>query len=322
MPTTSGGEAASTSAVGSSSDTTSPAEPSTTLGDDTTGPSAGTDSGDATDTGEPPPPFPSGPFGDPVPVTVLNEGGLDEDDPALSPDGLELYFESNRGTGFGDLYVSRRSDLASPWQPPERVPGVGADNAHDGTPGIMADGVTMLFTSTRPGSFLDDVYVSKRANLGAPWGPATRVDVLSSTADDLGPRAVPGGGLFLCSDRMEVTSVGSDDLWLFEEADPAAGTYSAPVIVAHLSSAYDDCMLMMAQNGLEVFFDSNRPPSVNEDLWSATRPDLDADLDEAFPLDDLNTVYAERDPYVSPDGHELYFSTNREGGYDIWMATR
>jgi hypothetical protein len=38
------------------------------------------------------------------------------------------------------------------------------------------------------------------------------------------------------------------------------------------------------------------------------------------PLDDLNTPRDERDPWLSPDGRELYFASDRSGHYDIYVA--
>ncbi len=38
------------------------------------------------------------------------------------------------------------------------------------------------------------------------------------------------------------------------------------------------------------------------------------------PLDDLNTAGDERDPWLSPDGHTLYFTSDRSGVLQIYTA--
>src|SRR5213595_940848 len=48
---------------------------------------------------------------------VINSGASDQG-PAISPDGLSLYFTSNRPGGLGgpfDMYVSHRASVNDPW---------------------------------------------------------------------------------------------------------------------------------------------------------------------------------------------------------------
>src|SRR2546425_7266874 len=56
----------------------------------------------------------------PVHVDAPVNSAASEQSPALSPDGLSLYFGSNRAGGLGglDIWVSRRASLDSPWETP------------------------------------------------------------------------------------------------------------------------------------------------------------------------------------------------------------
>ena len=38
------------------------------------------------------------------------------------------------------------------------------------------------------------------------------------------------------------------------------------------------------------------------------------------PLDDLNTAGDERDPWLTPDGKTLYFTSDRDGALNIYTA--
>ena len=38
------------------------------------------------------------------------------------------------------------------------------------------------------------------------------------------------------------------------------------------------------------------------------------------PLDDLNTPGDERDPWLTPDGKTLYFTSDRDGALNIYTA--
>jgi WD40 repeat protein len=106
-----------------------------------------------------------------------------EGKPALSADGLELYFVSDRpgalgGPGDQDIYVARRSSANSPWGEPARVPPPVSSPFFDITPTISLDGLALYFASNRPGPFSPpwpDLWVSHRASINRPWGPAVNL---------------------------------------------------------------------------------------------------------------------------------------------------
>src|SRR3989442_16027926 len=56
----------------------------------------------------------------PVNLGPVINSGSNEQHPAISKDGLSLYFASDRAGGMGglDIYVSQRSCVDDPWGPP------------------------------------------------------------------------------------------------------------------------------------------------------------------------------------------------------------
>jgi hypothetical protein len=116
--------------------------------------------------------------------------------PSLSADGLELFFcsllwTSQRpgGVGGGDLWVTKQSPVSGTWGVPENLgPQVNSIN-HDVEPSISADGLSLYFTSDRPGGEGGmDLYVSTRSSLDGAWGPSVNLGpVVNSAADDMGP---------------------------------------------------------------------------------------------------------------------------------------
>src|SRR5207249_1782949 len=79
------------------------------------------------------------------------------------------------------------------------------------------------------------------------------------------------------------------------------------------------------------YFSSNRPGGLASsgglDIWISRRASLtDAwgpPQDAAPPINSPGSVTY--DPNFSPDGHQLFFTTNRPGGYvaaDIWVSSR
>ena len=114
--------------------------------------------------------------------SLINTPGF-EGKPALSADGLELYFVSDRpgalgGPGDQDIYVTRRRSVNSAWGVPERVPPPVSSPFFDITPTISLDGLALYFGSNRPGPFSPpwpDLWVSHRASINHPWGPAVNL---------------------------------------------------------------------------------------------------------------------------------------------------
>ncbi len=73
----------------------------------------------------------------------------DELGPALSPDGLVLVFHSlERPGGHGsiDLYISRRTTLNAPWEPPKNLGATVNSPTFDDNAQFLADGKSLLFT--------------------------------------------------------------------------------------------------------------------------------------------------------------------------------
>lgn len=84
-------------------------------------------------------------------------------EPALSPDGLSLYFSSNRPGGRGgyDLWVSHFRD--GQWQPPQPLDGAVNSERDELDPAVSPDGETLLFVSNRAGSHgTFDIWQTKR----------------------------------------------------------------------------------------------------------------------------------------------------------------
>src|SRR3989442_8868594 len=78
---------------------------------------------------------------------VINSASSDQG-PAISKDGLSLYFTSNRPGGLGgpfDMYVSQRASVDDPWGAPMNL-GPTVNTAFDeGNPALSRDGHLLFF---------------------------------------------------------------------------------------------------------------------------------------------------------------------------------
>jgi len=97
-----------------------------------------------------------------------------EDNPCISVDGLELYFNSNRPNGHGsaDLYVLKRATTSDPWQAPINLGATVNSSESDYVPSISTDELSLFFASNRPGSYGGmDIWLTTRTTKSDHWGP-------------------------------------------------------------------------------------------------------------------------------------------------------
>jgi len=93
-------------------------------------------------------------------VTNLTEinTSANEHDPFISPNGLTLYFSSDRN-GSVKLFETKRDSLDEPFGPARQLPFFNSPNIDLGAPFLSADGSALYFTKRVDGGQLD-IYVS------------------------------------------------------------------------------------------------------------------------------------------------------------------
>lgn len=101
------------------------------------------------------------PFRDARLVEALSSP-LDDNDPVLSPDGLQVLLARNNDEYDQDIFVASRSSLETEFdQPAIVVPGLSSEGS-DSDPSISADGQVIVFSSSRPGGMGDkDIWYAR-----------------------------------------------------------------------------------------------------------------------------------------------------------------
>src|ERR1041385_2596536 len=108
-------------------------------------------------------------------ATVLPGAPVGDDDPTLTSDLLELYF--NRSS---DIYVSRRSKVSDPWGAPSLVTELSSASGET-TPEITSNGLTIFISSDKaPTTGGEDIWMSTRVSRSAAWSTPVHIDALSS----------------------------------------------------------------------------------------------------------------------------------------------
>jgi hypothetical protein len=77
--------------------------------------------------------------------------------------------------------------------------------------------------------------------------------------------------------------------------------------------------IFLTDDGLTLFYASS-PPNGPGDFFIARRRSTADPFSSIEPLVDLNTPASERDPWLSPDGTQFFFASDRGGNMNIYTA--
>lgn len=262
----------------------------------------------------------------------INSADMDQL-PEISPNGLSLYFSSNRAGGLGgnDIYVSQRATLSSVWGAPQNLGATLNTSSNDSPSHLSPDGREMFMQSNRAGgSGLVDIYISTRTDPNNDFGWTAPVNIgapLNTASNDFfGNLFVdPASGartLYFNSDRPG--GLGSNDI--YQSTRNPDGTFNAPVPVNELNSPFSEERTTIRHDGLEMLFSSNRfVPTTSQAVLISTRASTSASWRPPVYTAELNTVGSNAQPSLSNDGTVVFYVSNRTGGLglgDIYSAAR
>ncbi len=298
------------------------------------------------------PPFATynyGPWGTPENLGSVVNTTANDQHPAISPDGLSLYFHSNRtgnipgsNAGTTDIWVTHRETLTSAFGPAVNLGPTFNSVGNDTAPNVSSDGHYLIFGSDRDGGCgASDIWLSHRANTSVDigvggWEPPVNMgcSINSSVAED-GPFLFTDPDthkdtLYFCA-QGRTGGLGDWDVWMSQKKPN--GDWSDPVDVTELNTTARDTRTAFRYDGLEMYITSMRPGSVaasdgtpSLDLWVSTRAKLEDPWGTPTNVaGDIDTPYADGAPVLSPDGTEMFFYTNKPGGTggnDLYVTHR
>jgi len=253
----------------------------------------------------------TGPFGAPV---MFYSTSTSIDDPTLTGDLLELYFNST-----DDIWRMTRASVGAAWGTPSVVAELSSGDT-EGTPEIHPDGLSIWFHSGRtPSMGSNDIWRSDRASRSDAWGAPVYVPSLSTPGADSAPSVTRDSLLAVddfdppgeSSDMQRHRRATASDAWSMRRDLTALNTPNAETNPA------------ISADGLVIVFDSDRPGGLGaHDIYIATRTSRTDPFGVPLLLTEVSSTGSESDSWISPDYRTLVFVSTRSGMSAFYEARR
>lgn len=193
-------------------------------------------------------------------------------------------------------------------------------------PMVLRDGLTLFFSSNRPGGFGDlDIYVCTRKSINGEWSEPKNLGPNINTSAMEHSVTVSQDGHWMVFTSEKKGGYGKADLYVSYRKDPSnpfgwePTKNAGPVI--NKKGAWTACALFhQEKNGEKLYFTSNREGGLGEGDSYVTSF-KDGNFTNAVSVKGINTTEGEM--HFVPD--EGFIWTNRKGGIggdDIWITTK
>lgn len=267
--------------------------------------------------------------------------------PALSKDGLSLYFASNR-TGDQNIWVAQRNctdaaDEGCDWGTPVMLGNAVNSQFLDAAPALSRDEHQLFFASQRSNGHCSattqipcdrDLWVSYRNDVHDDSGWQAAVNLgdgtngVNTTGEEVAPSFFENDDSGLPQLFFNDGSLNANGLLvlgnLYVSQLASNGIWGKPLPVSELNTSFSDQRPSVSQDGRELYFHSNRPTPTGEvgvaHVWVATRESVtdawSAPTLVPSPISDLQTIH----PFIHSHGKTETLLFVRSG--DLWMSQR
>ena len=208
------------------------------------------------------------------------------------------------------------------WTTPAPVAEINTRTGEEWAPFLSFDGLTLYFSRVlTPTSYYGRIYQATRDIPSGPFTLVTEISELNRPAN-----------------HVLAPWVSPDNLRMYYHTEESTGWYIRMSERASVDSPWPQGVVLSELNALgkyiqvprltpdelTIFFHgSDIPDRVGQhDIWMATRPEKNVPFGDVTNLAGVNSAFHDVQPFVSPDGLELYFSSDRNGSFQLFQATR
>jgi|JI10StandDraft_1071094.scaffolds.fasta_scaffold06383_4 serine/threonine protein kinase len=247
----------------------------------------------------------------------------EEVNPTLSADEKILIFNRPLNRKL-QLWESRRNSIEEEFSSPLALP------SHINLPGytfdcpfLSADGLTLWFSSDRPGGFgKHDIWYVERDTLESEWQEPVHLDQQVNTPNfEQSPYVTPDGLTLYFSCEI---SAGRFGLAIAKRSDRKS-PFEKTQFLDTLNTGDCSSFPRVNRDGTQFLFVHSPSGSGRLMIFTATRDPVTGEVGHPFLLTDQFGEVNTSAPFLADDGMTLYFSSplNHSGGpADIWMSRR
>jgi hypothetical protein len=204
-------------------------------------------------------------------------------------------------------------------------------SSNDAGASISADGLTLYFSSNRPGGAGGyDLWCTTRATISDDWGPAENLGQPPNSQYSYWEPSISSDGLTLYfsdghspqyGNRLPDGLGGQGDIWMVTRSS-VNSAWGEPINLGPAVNSQHAIHPSISSDSLSLYFQTHRSGSLGHcDIMVATRKSTSDSFGDPVFLKNVNAGGADWTPDISADGLTLFFMRN-PGPPEIWASTR
>jgi hypothetical protein len=211
-----------------------------------------------------------------VKIEGINDSTSWDADPTLTADGLTIAFCSTRETEMDNqnLWMATRTAITEPFGKPISL-GSEINTTHvENHPALSADGLTIIFSSNRPGSLngSPDLWQATRRSTTEAFGNVTNLGPTVNTSSRENGAFLSLDGSTLMFESQRVDGVGKNDLYYCTRPEPDAPFGSSVLLSQTINTDAEEHGPSLSSDGQTLWFHSTRPGGHGRlDIWQSRR---------------------------------------------------